>query len=863
MTSSVKTCLLCALAVLAATPSWAYPPPRIPREQIPQDAPPQVRDLIEKLYSKDDAEAANAAIALGELGETAAPAAPFLASMMHTKHPRGPAEAKNALKRIGKAAVEPAALALQLGDHYARRNAAEVLMTLRDPRAIDPLITCYDDTSDRNVGEAIKAIGQPAIDRLLTYATDKDAGVRARATKTLGLFAATDDRASAALKTALTDAASEVRLVAITAQVGRPDKNSGKVTPINTSGTAAIITALNDSNQQVRRQAAVLLGQMRDPASASALAAHINDADPTFRRAVIQSLGAINSAEAKDAMLKLLSDKDPAIRALAATQLHSRKDADVVAALRAAASDKQPEVRERALISLAATRDDSAIAILIAAAKDSDSLVRKAAIEGLAAFGSAQADRTQSTFEAALGDADDVVRVQTLTALASFGARAHTAVLAAVTNDSPTVRRQLLNVLYDTRNGDLLAKRAGIFETLLSDPDENVRQEVVELSANSRGIIVLPSEKLRPLLKDPNWRIRHRATRLLAQLKDPAALPVVIAMLSSENDANQAFEMLPLFGADAVEPLLKAAASGSAWTRRNAVSALARIDDPRATAAVRAALQDKDAEVRQVAARAFERRADTQPIETLVQIVKTRGEWSREADQLAAAIAKDPSRLPVLESLITSTSEAQRAVAAALLGQTRLPATIPTLLTLTTDKSDQVRVAAVDALRLVRDPASTKALIGLLNADDEALQETALRSLAVLAAAAGPTSPGDADARAAVAKTARSGPDQLRWVAIESLGRLRGPDATETITEALTDPLYDVRRAAATALVDLQDRTLAPKLIPLLTDKHWYVRAEAYNALRRITGQQQIPADPAAWQEYFDKQNAKRPNKKK
>lgn len=863
MTSSVRISVLCALAVLAASPAWAYPPPRIPREQIPQDAPPQVRDLIEKLYSKDDAEAANAAIALGELGETAAPAAPFLASMMHTKHPRGPAEAKNALKRIGKAAVEPAALALQLGDHYARGNAAEVLATLRDPRAIDPLVTCYDDTGDRKVGEALKAIGQPAVDRLLTYAADKDAGVRARAIKTLGLFAATDDRASAALKTALTDTAPEVRLVAITAQVGRPDKNTGKVTPINTSGTAAVVTALNDSNQLVRRQAAVLLGQMRDPASASALAAHMSDADPVFRRAVVQSLGAINNADAKDAMLKLLSDKDPAIRALAATQLHGRKDADVVAALRTAASDKQPEVRERALISLSTSRDESAIAVLITAAKDSDALVRKAAIEGLAAFGSAQADRSQSTFEAALNDADDVVRVHALTALAGFGARAHTAVLAAATNDSPAVRRHLLNILYDTRNNDLLAKRASIFEKLLGDTDENVRQEVVELSANSRGIIVLPAEQLRPLLKDPNWRIRQRATRLLAQISDPAALPVVIAMLSSENDANQAFEMLPLFGADAVEPLLKAAASDSAWTRRNAVSALARIDDQRATAAVRAALQDKDADVRQVSARAFERRPDAQPIETLVQIVKTRGEWSREADQLAVAIAKEPSRLPAVDPLVSSASEAHRAVGAAVLGQTRLAAVIPALIKLTNDKSDQVRVAAVDALRLIRDPASTKALISLLSSDDEALQETALRSLAVLATAAGPTLPGDADARAAVAKTARTGPDHLRWVAIESLGRLRGPDAAEIITEALADPLYDVRRAAATALVDLQDRTLAPKLIPLLSDKHWYVRAEAYNALRRITGQQQIAADPAAWQDYFDKQNAKQPNKKK
>ena len=86
-----------------------------------------------------------------------------------------------ALGKLGEPAVEP--LVSILNDesilHFDRRNAAEALGVIGNPRAIEPLIRAL---ADRNVVEsaawALEHIGEPAVDPLIEAAKEKRPGAR-------------------------------------------------------------------------------------------------------------------------------------------------------------------------------------------------------------------------------------------------------------------------------------------------------------------------------------------------------------------------------------------------------------------------------------------------------------------------------------------------------------------------------------------------------------------------------------------------------------------------------------------------------------------------------------------------------------
>ena len=123
---SGRTRGLPALLVLGcALPALAGPQPIIPKEQIPEDMPADVRRHVEELYSGKDPDQINAANALGHMGSDAASAAPFLASMLRdpVRHGNVGWSSAHALIRIGDAAVEPTILAFQMGNRYARMRA--------------------------------------------------------------------------------------------------------------------------------------------------------------------------------------------------------------------------------------------------------------------------------------------------------------------------------------------------------------------------------------------------------------------------------------------------------------------------------------------------------------------------------------------------------------------------------------------------------------------------------------------------------------------------------------------------------------------------------------------------------------------
>lgn len=135
-----------------------------------------------------------------------------------------------------------------------------------------------------------------------------------------------------------------------------PDLMKGTVDePVRTI-TDALVSALGDSNGQVREQAAM-------------------------------GLALTPGGDVIEPLLKALSDSDPQVREKAAIGLSFRRDARIVTPLLTAIDDPDAQVREKAAIALGASGDTRAIGALQKAMRDPDSQVREKAVAGLVLLG--------------------------------------------------------------------------------------------------------------------------------------------------------------------------------------------------------------------------------------------------------------------------------------------------------------------------------------------------------------------------------------------------------------------------------------------------------------------------------------------
>jgi HEAT repeat protein len=84
------------------------------------------------------------------------------------------------------------------------------------------------------------------------------------------------------------------------------------------------VAALNDEDPGVRSWAGLVLGEIGDPKTVSALMTHAEDKknDKGMRCNVIGSLGHMKAAGAADLVRKLLADEDEAVQTAAAIALY-------------------------------------------------------------------------------------------------------------------------------------------------------------------------------------------------------------------------------------------------------------------------------------------------------------------------------------------------------------------------------------------------------------------------------------------------------------------------------------------------------------------------------------------------------------
>jgi quinoprotein glucose dehydrogenase len=352
---------------------------------------------------------------------------------------------------------------------------------------------------------------------------------------------------------------------------------------------------------EVRAQAARVLGDARWASSGAALTARLGDESPRVRAFAAIGLGKLRYREAVGPLLGLLrdnADRDPYLRHAGVMGLAGIGDLD---ALLASSSDPSASARMGVLLALrrlerpevARFLNDPEPLLVVEAARAIYDVPITLALPRLAGV-------------AVSSSSSDPLLRRVLNANARMGGRAQASTVAALAarTDVPTpIRVEALQVLAAWAQPAGLDRVVGLWRPLPPRPAEDA---IVALR------MVLPN-----LLHDAPNAVALAALRAIGPLPIKEAGPALVALASD--------------------------ASRDAAPRAEAIRALDRLDDAGLAAAVRRALDDRDASLRV------------------------------EARKLLARLAPGEA-IPILQSVLEQGSIAERRGALAALGDVRGPA---------------------------------------------------------------------------------------------------------------------------------------------------------------------------------------------
>lgn len=608
---------------------------------------------------------------------------------------------------------------LQDKNPEVRRKAATDLGALKDPRAVEPLITALEVTNNNvyfwssdPVREA--QTNNEAVQPQLTAIKDSEAYVNALvnigepAIQPL-IGALHDQNANEYARKGASDA-----LV----KIGAPALNP-LITAMNTSDSAYL--ALN-----VPSRIAMILGRIKDPRAVEPLiaVARTNQLlwENQLRPNVIIALDNIGEP-AVAPLIATLKDSDPQVRGFALAALVGIGGPAVeplIAALTNGANQQTPEighkskkrksqptpvdpVRQGAVNALGEIKDPRAIQPLAATLRDPNSDLRESALQALGNIGPAALQsliaalqstdaNLQRQVEKQLGDIADPRAIGPLiAALKSPGWNVHQ---NEETGHRSRNRRAPKDPYAEVREGaaealgEILRKTndSSVTDALIASLDDQ-NYMVREAAAGALGHVKGPSlvGPLASLLSDANSEVRVAAIKALGNLGAPAVGPLATALKSTDWDVRaSAVEALGGIGEPAVEALIGALQSADSKVRWRAANELGEIKDPRTVEPLIAALKDPDANVRSGAVVGLGRMGD-----------------SRAAEPLIAAMQdSDPT---------------VRWRAAEQLGEIASPRAVEALLAALRARDDQLIAGAMEFFVRRGDPGSEDALIEALN----------------------------------------------------------------------------------------------------------------------------------------------------
>ena len=467
-----------------------------------------------------------------------------------------------------------------------------------------------------------------------------------------------------ALRSALADPSAAVRSVAAA--------SLGRFGPALAAELAPDLLGLfNDPDETVRERAAEALGRLGagDPASVAALVALLADPGPAIRVVAARALGALRAAAcpAVPELVRLLNDPDESVRTAAAEAVGQigklcdestnslteslTSDDNVVRARTAealgsiggaaagvapvlveAAADKNDQVRAKAVEALGKIGEaaaEVAVPRLVRALRDPDNWVSALAAEALGEMGTA-ADEAVPALVRSLAHRNAQVRSNAAESLGKLGPIARPAVPAlekAATDEDAGVRARAVRALGEV--GTPTPTTATVVRAALADPDPPTRAAAVD-ALGAWGSADEPTRAtLLALLEDANDEVKVRTARVLPKFLE--GTPEVIERLAhrlTTDDSDwvraEAARALGQYGPAAVSAgpaLLRAAQTGEAGLREEAMRALVIAQPPEAATAFTSGIRDAEPAVRKLASAGWRKATDV-PEEAIPALIE-------------------------------------------------------------------------------------------------------------------------------------------------------------------------------------------------------------------------------------------------
>jgi HEAT repeat protein/beta-lactamase regulating signal transducer with metallopeptidase domain len=428
----------------------------------------------------------------------------------------------------------------------------------------------------------------------------------------------------------------------------------------------AFIGALDDEDEQIRRQAAHMLGEIEDERAIPALKETLkNDDSREVRRAALWALSEMDTDEimpvlldlaadetddearrqlawmigenadrgdrrAGEVLIKLLKDGDAEVRATAVWALAEMEYVPALDAIVSMTEDSNDEVRERAVWAIAELAEeapsDQAVEALARAMSSSNAQVRETAAWGL---GELEDPRAVDVLIRAMGDSDPEVRKKVIWALGEIeDPRAVTVLSNALKDGNKEVRRRAANALHEI---DTEASHRAL-GAAVGDADVQVRRLAVYALSELEDPASIGV--LEQAAQDSDKGLRRAAIHALADMEDPRAAAALVSALSDDDASIRKYAAHGLSELDStpaiVSGLRKALGDSNAEVRRAVIHTLAELEDYASADALIDALNDESAENRRAAAWAVAELLEDRPT-------------GKGVDALAAMLRNDSS----------------------------------------------------------------------------------------------------------------------------------------------------------------------------------------------------------------------------
>jgi HEAT repeat protein/beta-lactamase regulating signal transducer with metallopeptidase domain len=284
-----------------------------------------------------------------------------------------------------------------------------------------------------------------------------------------------------------------------------------------------LLASLSDSDENVRANAALLLGGWMDLRAAGRLMTTLQDNNPRVRQYAAWSLGRIRMECCIEALAQALRDPAPEVRQQALWALGQIGE-PAAGAIVAGTANSDPFIRQQSLHAMGSIADEEAIAKLIAALDDEVNEVRRQAVIELARIGGS---RVVPGLTKALSDPNTEIRRLAVSYLREVGSpQAVQGLAAALQDDANPVRRESVTAL-GRMNGD--AAIDPLVAAATGDPSNEIRIQALRELEKYNDIRVFPAYAA-SINSDSN-AIRRAAVHGLCRLDDDRVVALLNATL--------------------------------------------------------------------------------------------------------------------------------------------------------------------------------------------------------------------------------------------------------------------------------------------------------------------------------------------